>query len=135
MDEHIILEKVCEGLNLNKEAVLSKSREANLVNARILYSILSREFTKNNLITISAGIGRHHSSVVHYTKIFDNYMQTDKHFRQYYKLCKTLVINHLIHSNAKNFQTDMLQQIDSQINKLLEIRKSFDKIKQEAQNN
>jgi len=132
MDEHIILEKVCEGLNLDKQSVISKSRVPKLVNARVLYATLSREFTKKNLVEISFLIKRDHSTIVHYAKIFDNFMQTDKHFRQYYKLCKTLVIDHLIHDNAKNFQRDMLQQIDGQIDKLLKIRKSFDKTKQKA---
>ena len=128
MKREIVLDKVCIAMNLTSDEVLKKSREPKLVNARIIYSVLCRSFTKSTVIEIGNLIKRNHSSVSHYFKVFRNYIDTDKYFKEYHDLSRRLVIQHIAKSYAEEVETDMLQQIDNQIKKLLEVKKRFSTI-------
>ena len=73
---------VCEYFSLSVDAISTKSRKREVVQARQIAMYLSKQFTKNSLSSIGNTIGqRDHATVLHACKIVNDLMDCDKNFR------------------------------------------------------
>lgn len=77
-----IRDMVCEYFSLTVDAIATKSRKREVVQARQIAMYLSKQLTKNSLSSIGFAIGqRDHSTVLHACKIVSDLMDIDKSFR------------------------------------------------------
>ena len=77
-----IRDTVCDYFTLSVEAISTKSRKREVVQARQIAMYLSKQHTKNSLASIGETIGqRDHATVLHACKIVNDLMETDKNFR------------------------------------------------------
>ncbi|MDO9152209.1 MAG: chromosomal replication initiator protein DnaA [Paludibacter sp.] len=77
-----IRDKVCEYFSLSVDAISTKSRKREVVQARQIAMYLSKQLTKNSLSSIGMAIGqRDHATVLHACKIVNDLMDIDKNFR------------------------------------------------------
>ncbi len=77
-----IRDMVCEYFSLTVDAIATKSRKREVVQARQIAMYLSKQLTKNSLSSIGFAIGqRDHSTVLHACKIVSDLMDIDKNFR------------------------------------------------------
>ena len=75
---------VCDYFNLPVEAINSKTRKREIVQARQLSMFFSKKHTKNSLATIGIHCGnKDHATVLHAVKTINNLMETDKQFKIY----------------------------------------------------
>ena len=75
---------VCDYFNLPVEALLSKTRKREIVQARQIAMYFSKVLTKASLATIGAQIGnKDHATVLHACKTVNNLLDTDKRFKTY----------------------------------------------------
>lgn len=73
---------VCEYFSLSVDAISTRSRKREVVQARQIAMYLSKQYTKNSLSSIGVVIGRRdHATVLHACKIVNDLMETDKAFR------------------------------------------------------
>lgn len=80
--EHI-RDTVCDFFKLSVDAISTKSRKLEVVQARQIAMYLSKNLTKNSLSTIGNYIGhRDHATVLHACKKVVDLMDTDKEFRR-----------------------------------------------------
>ena len=77
-----IRDVVCEYFSLSVDAISTKSRKREVVQARQIAMYLSKQLTKNSLSSIGNTIGqRDHATVLHACKIVNDLMDCDKSFR------------------------------------------------------
>lgn len=77
-----IRDAVCEYFSLSVDAISTKSRKREVVQARQIAMYLSKQLTKNSLSSIGFAIGqRDHATVLHACKIVTDLMDIDKNFR------------------------------------------------------
>jgi chromosomal replication initiator protein len=77
-----IRDVVCEYFSLSVDAISTKSRKREVVQARQIAMYLSKQLTKNSLSSIGSTIGqRDHATVLHACKIVNDLMDIDKNFR------------------------------------------------------
>lgn len=77
-----IRDVVCEYFSLSVDAISTKSRKREVVQARQIAMYLSKQLTKNSLSSIGFAIGqRDHATVLHACKIVNDLMDIDKNFR------------------------------------------------------
>jgi len=77
-----IRDVVCEYFSLSVDAISTKSRKREVVQARQIAMYLSKQLTKNSLSSIGFTIGqRDHATVLHACKIVTDLMDIDKNFR------------------------------------------------------
>jgi chromosomal replication initiator protein len=77
-----IRDVVCEYFSLSVDAISTKSRKREVVQARQIAMFLSKQLTKNSLSSIGNTIGqRDHATVLHACKIVNDLMDCDKNFR------------------------------------------------------
>jgi len=77
-----IRDTVCEYFSLSVDAISTKSRKREVVQARQIAMYLSKQLTKNSLASIGNAIGqRDHATVLHACKIVTDLMDCDKNFR------------------------------------------------------
>ncbi len=77
-----IRDTVCEYFSLTVDAISTKSRKREVVQARQIAMYLSKQMTKNSLASIGNLIGqRDHATVLHACKIVSDLMEFDKNFR------------------------------------------------------
>lgn len=77
-----IRDMVCEHFALSIDAISTRSRKREVVQARQIAMYLSKQLTKNSLSSIGFTIGqRDHATVLHACKIVTDLMETDKSFR------------------------------------------------------
>lgn len=77
-----IRDVVCEYFSLSVDAISTKSRKREVVQARQIAMYLSKNMTKNSLSSIGNTIGqRDHATVLHACKIVNDLMDSDKNFR------------------------------------------------------
>ncbi|MDD2994942.1 MAG: chromosomal replication initiator protein DnaA [Paludibacter sp.] len=77
-----IRDAVCEYFSLSVDAISTKSRKREVVQARQIAMYLSKQMTKNSLSSIGFAIGqRDHATVLHACKIVTDLMEIDKNFR------------------------------------------------------
>ena len=77
-----IRDVVCEYFSLSVDAISTKSRKREVVQARQIAMYLSKQLTKNSLSSIGFAIGqRDHATVLHACKIVTDLMDIDKSFR------------------------------------------------------
>ncbi|OIP83379.1 MAG: chromosomal replication initiator protein DnaA [Porphyromonadaceae bacterium CG2_30_38_12] len=77
-----IRDAVCEYFSLSVDAISTKSRKREVVQARQIAMYLSKQLTKNSLSSIGFSIGqRDHATVLHACKIVNDLMDIDKSFR------------------------------------------------------
>lgn len=75
---------VCSFFNLTSEALMSKTRKREIVQARQIAMYLSKNHTKASLASIGSQIGgKDHATVLHACKTVKDLIETDKHFRQH----------------------------------------------------
>ncbi len=73
---------VCDYFSLSVDAISTKSRKREVVQARQIAMYLSKQMTKNSLSSIGSLIGqRDHSTVLHACKTVSDLIETDKSFR------------------------------------------------------
>lgn len=73
---------VCDYFSLSVDAISTKSRKREVVQARQIAMFLSKQHTKNSLASIGELIGqRDHATVLHACKIVNDLIDTDKNFR------------------------------------------------------
>ncbi len=78
-----IRDVVCEYFKLSVDAILTKSRKREVVQARQIAMYLAKQMTSNSLSSIGHTIGnRDHATVLHACKTVDNQIETDKQFRK-----------------------------------------------------
>ena len=65
MDLELILSKVCKVSGLNIEALKTKSRKRELVEARQAFFIIAANLTNKSLFKIGAMVNRDHATVIH----------------------------------------------------------------------
>ena len=88
-DSDITIDKVqravCEYFNITRDALLSKSRKRQIVQARQIAMYMSRNLINNcSLATIGAEIGgKDHATVLHACTTVSDLMTIDKNFKQY----------------------------------------------------
>lgn len=77
-----IRDAVCEYFSFSVDAISTKSRKREVVQARQIAMYLSKQMTKNSLSSIGFTIGqRDHATVLHACKIVTDLMEIDKNFR------------------------------------------------------
>ena len=77
-----IRDAVCDYFSLSVDAISTKSRKREVVQARQIAMYLSKQLTKNSLSSIGFTIGqRDHATVLHACKIVNDLMDIDKSFR------------------------------------------------------
>ncbi|ADQ78163.1 chromosomal replication initiator protein DnaA [Paludibacter propionicigenes WB4] len=77
-----IRDVVCEYFSLSIDAISTKSRKREVVQARQIAMYLSKQLTKSSLSSIGNTIGqRDHATVLHACKIVNDLMDSDKNFR------------------------------------------------------
>ncbi len=77
-----IRDAVCEYFSLSVDAISTKSRKREVVQARQIAMYLSKQLTKSSLACIGSTIGqRDHATVLHACKIVNDLMDSDKNFR------------------------------------------------------
>jgi len=77
-----IRDAVCEYFSLSIDAISTKSRKREVVQARQIAMYLSKQLTKSSLASIGNAIGqRDHATVLHACKIVNDLMDCDKNFR------------------------------------------------------
>jgi len=77
-----IRDVVCEYFSLSVDAISTKSRKREVVQARQIAMYLSKQLTKSSLASIGNTIGqRDHATVLHACKIVNDLMDCDKNFR------------------------------------------------------
>ena len=77
-----IRDVVCDYFSLSIDAISTKSRKREVVQARQIAMYLSKQLTKSSLSTIGSTIGqRDHATVLHACKIVNDLMDCDKNFR------------------------------------------------------
>jgi chromosomal replication initiator protein len=77
-----IRDAVCEYFSLSVDAISTKSRKREVVQARQIAMYLSKQLTKNSLASIGLAIGqRDHATVLHACKIVNDLMDIDKGYR------------------------------------------------------
>ncbi len=87
-----IRDVVCEYYNLSVDAISTKSRKREVVQARQIAMYLSKQLTKNSLASIGFAIGqRDHATVLHACKIVNDQMDIDKNFRNSVKEIEELL--------------------------------------------
>ncbi len=75
---------VCDYFNLPLEAINSKTRKREIVQARQLAMFFSKKHTKSSLATIGLHCGnKDHATVLHACRTVNNLLETDKRFRVY----------------------------------------------------
>lgn len=75
---------VCDYFNLPLEAIHSKTRKREIVQARQLAMYFSKKLTKSSLATIGLHCGnKDHATVLHACRTVNNLMETDKQFKNY----------------------------------------------------
>ena len=78
-----IRDTVCEYFSLTVDAISTRSRKRELVQARQIAMYLSKQMTNNSLASIGNLIGqRDHATVLHACKIVSDLMEFDKSFRE-----------------------------------------------------
>ena len=78
-----IRDAVCEYFDLPVEAIATKSRKREVVQARQIAMYLSKQHTKNTLAFIGEAIGkRDHATVLHACKTVSDSIEIDKNFRK-----------------------------------------------------
>ena len=78
-----ICDIVCEHYSLSAETLNSKSRKAEVAQARQIAMYLSRKHTSQSLDFIATTIGgRTHATVIHSCKLIENLIKQDKHLLQ-----------------------------------------------------
>ena len=77
-----IQKMVCTFFNIEYEKLQSKTRTADVVNARQIAMYLAKKFTKCSLKTIGDHFGkRDHTTVIHSVQKVEDYMKTDEKYR------------------------------------------------------
>ena len=75
---------VCDYFNLNTDAITSKTRKREIVQARQIAMYFAKNMTKLSLATIGAQIGgKDHATVLHACKTVNNLIDTDRQFKGY----------------------------------------------------
>jgi chromosomal replication initiator protein len=75
---------VCDYFNMQVDALQTKTRKREVVQARQIAMYFSKSLTKYSLTSIGAQIGsKDHATVLHACKTVNNLKDTDKNFRQY----------------------------------------------------
>ncbi|MFV0365463.1 MAG: chromosomal replication initiator protein DnaA [Mangrovibacterium sp.] len=73
---------VCDSFGLEVEAIQSKTRKREIVQARQLAMFFSKEMTNQSYSAIGAQIGKKdHATVLHACKVIKNLIETDKDFK------------------------------------------------------
>jgi len=77
-----IRDVVCDYFSLSVDAISTKSRKREVVQARQIAMYLSKQLTRSSLASIGLAIGqRDHATVLHACKIVNDLMDIDKDFR------------------------------------------------------
>ena len=75
---------VCDYFNITRDALVSKTRKRQIVQARQIAMYMSRNLINCSLSTIGAEIGgKDHATVLHACTTVNDLMSTDKTFKQY----------------------------------------------------
>ena len=75
---------VCDYFNLQSDAITSKTRKREIVQARQIAMYFAKHMTKLSLATIGSQIGgKDHATVLHACKTVNNLIDTDRQFKGY----------------------------------------------------
>ena len=81
-DEDYLLEQVSQFYGISKEEILGKKRDRPIIIARHSYILLMKKFTKLTLKQMGFACGfRDHSTCINAITAIENYIDTDKRFR------------------------------------------------------
>lgn len=89
-----IIEITSTQTGITPEQIKSSSRKANIVQARHISMVLSRWYTKLNLLNIAIEHGRiNHATVLHACENIHFDLRTNSQFRELFETCEKLVKN------------------------------------------
>tara|TARA_R100000655_G_scaffold107813_1_gene158790 strand:+ start:543 stop:938 length:396 start_codon:yes stop_codon:yes gene_type:complete len=117
-----ILPKVCSIMNISVKDIQSNSNKPKLVNARMIYAIICRDFTRESTAVVAKRIKKNRTSVSYYSRVFNNYILTDNHLKEYYDITRRIMIQDLAKDYEESIETNLVEQIDFEVNKLLKIK-------------
>lgn len=84
---------VCDYFNISREALVSKSRKRQIVQARQIAMYMSRSLLGCSLSTIGSELGgKDHATVLHACSTVSDLMATDKSFKQYVSDIERLLV-------------------------------------------
>lgn len=84
--------RICNILEITEEQFKSRTRLREVVTARKLFAYFMKRFTSRSLDRIGMDIGgRDHASVLHYIKCTEDLLETDKEFKQLFRLVEVAV--------------------------------------------
>lgn len=84
--EYNIIETVCEHCDVEFKQLYSKSRAANIVEARQLASYFIYFLTEHSLKSTGRMLNRDHATVMHSIKVVRNQIEFNKKYREKYNL-------------------------------------------------
>lgn len=87
-----IVDIICDEYDLNRVILMSKSREAKIVEARAMCFYFIKEKTRLTLSEIGGLFGKTHATVLHSIKGTNNYIEVDKKFRENMEKLKAKLI-------------------------------------------
>lgn len=73
-------------LAVSKAHIQSSKRDREYVDARVIFAEIMRKHTRVTVKQLGAEIGRDHSSICHYAKIFKELLEFDEIFTEKYKI-------------------------------------------------
>ncbi len=98
--------------------IKSKKRYRVFTEARGLYFVCAREFTRFGVIEIAKFVNRSHATCIHYCQDVPQLIKYDKGYRMSYnEIVRNL---NIIKKNSYENNADILKQIDIQIKELLD---------------
>lgn len=77
---NIILEAVCNVCKIAPNEVFCRARYREFNDARIIYTMFLRMGTDWSFAKLGRHLNRHHATMIHNMKVFNNLVQTDKRF-------------------------------------------------------
>lgn len=95
-----VIETVAETAGVTLQAIKSRSRKRELVEARQIAMTLLKSETKMTLKTIGSFFsGRDHTTVIHAINTVEDLTETDKLFRRKYEICRSRVVGLMLGQN------------------------------------
>ena len=104
---------------ITNQKIDKESRDRDLVYARAVYFKLAKQHTRHTLLKIGAVVGRHHASVIHGIKIFDDIIT--RYESEYYKIYLDIDKN-IRRTTGEKYNNPMLYYRDKYAQTLIKAR-------------
>jgi len=88
--QETIMGIVSETLLISIEKLQSKNRLKQIVDARKIYAVLTKEYTGTTLSNIGRALKKHHASIIHYYREHESQMKYDAEYREKFVNCSNI---------------------------------------------